>query len=85
MLAPECVDKTIHRDDTPGVEQQQREHGALLLAAERKRASLGEDLDWSENAKIRHLAVVTLFFVAEQRRAARGSRFAASPLSLITH
>ena len=52
-LAPERVDEPLARDGRTAPQQQLREQRALLRAAERNRAALGDHLDWTQQPEFR--------------------------------
>jgi hypothetical protein len=54
-LAPERVNYAIDRDDSTGVEEQEREQRALLLAAKGDRMPVFEDLERTEDSELEHL------------------------------
>jgi len=53
-LAPEVGDEPLARDDLAGVDEQERQEAAQLLAAERDRAFLTDDLERAEDAVFGH-------------------------------
>jgi len=65
LLTPECVDKTIDRDDPTRLEQKERQDRALLQATEGERPALIRYLERSEDPKVRHVTVVTRLSEAE--------------------
>ena len=54
MLAPELVEQPVGRDDPAGVEHEQAQERALLVAAERDRPAVALDLEGSEDAQVKH-------------------------------
>ena len=54
-LAPELVEQHVGRHDLVRVQEQDREHGSLLRAAERDRAIAGRGLDRAEEPEREHL------------------------------
>src|SRR4029450_2547623 len=59
LLTPDRVDQTINRDNPPGLEQEQRQNCALLLAAQQEGTRLIGDLEWSEDSKVSHVTFPT--------------------------
>ena len=57
-LAPELVDQAVGRNDSPGVEQQDREQRPLPLPRERERALVTDDLERPEQPKLLHTSTV---------------------------
>ena len=48
FVAPELVDESIRRDDLSCTQREEREQGALLLAAHVEEATVDADLEWPE-------------------------------------
>jgi hypothetical protein len=48
-LAPDTLDQPVDRHRLVGVQQQDRQHRALLLAAERQRATVHADVQRTQN------------------------------------
>ena len=61
LLTPERVDEPVDGHHAPGIEQQERENGALLQAAEQYGAGLLLHLQRSQDPKLRHVLFVTRF------------------------
>ena len=59
MLAPELVDETLGRDRLVRAQEQQRQHGALIPAAQADGVSFVEHLEWPEDPELQHSRVVT--------------------------
>ena len=59
LVAPKVIEQALDRDRASGIEQQAREHGALLATAERHRHATGADLKRPEDAEVgRRLATL---------------------------
>jgi hypothetical protein len=51
-FGPECLDESISRDDLVRVYQKERQQGARLHAAQRKRAVLADRFDWPKKPEL---------------------------------
>lgn len=54
LLAPKLVDKTVCRHQLTGVNKEQRQKGALLLAAEPDQLPVALDLERAKDAELEH-------------------------------
>jgi hypothetical protein len=58
--APQLVDQPVARHDLIRVQQENRQHGALLAARERKLPPVVADLERAEDAEIHSLRVLVV-------------------------
>jgi hypothetical protein len=58
ILAPERVDRRVPPDDPVRVQEQEGEQGTLTRTADRQRRTAAEDLEWSQQPKLKLFAPV---------------------------
>jgi hypothetical protein len=60
VLAPELVEQLVRGDHAAGIERQQAQQRALLLAAEYEWPSVVDDFERTENPELKHVFFVSL-------------------------